>query len=326
MDEDYETLRNKNIAERNAFFAELFQDAKKQKQEIKELEVKHIDVVKDVVKDEDSEDLENEPPKKKQKRDPETRLSRRRYDLRERKTYSTRNRAKGSNENEDDEEENYSKRPRRSGRKLRVLFPWAKPAQRSVDLMKMGVCDVDEEEEEYEDNDSDDDYDDDDYDDDDYNDDDYDNDNYRRSKKTFLKVKKAPYDPNTIPSVDEITDEMLENVAERFSDKTYDKIDGTSCHQCRQKTLDTKTVCRSGECIGVRGQFCGRCLRTRYGESAVEALKNPTWSCPPCRGLCNCSICRTREGLPPTGILVYAAQEEGYSSVLDYLQSTERED
>merc|ERR1712082_596273 len=39
---------------------------------------------------------------------------------------------------------------------------------------------------------------------------------------------------------------------------------GTTCHQCRQKTVDMKTICRSGECIGVRGQFCGRCLENRY--------------------------------------------------------------
>jgi hypothetical protein len=25
---------------------------------------------------------------------------------------------------------------------------------------------------------------------------------------------------------------------------------------------------RSGECSGVRGQFCGRCLEIRYGEDA----------------------------------------------------------
>jgi hypothetical protein len=43
----------------------------------------------------------------------------------------------------------------------------------------------------------------------------------------------------------------------------------------RQKTLDTKTMCRSGNCVGVRGQFCGPCLKNRYGESAEEALKDP---------------------------------------------------
>lgn len=302
--EDYESLRNKNIAERNAFFAELFEDAKKQAKEIKEL--------KDKYKNDDSEDLENEPPRKRRRRNSKQKLS---MNPAECKRYNTRSRTRSLNQTEtDDEQENGSKGSRRNKRKLRVLFPWAKPGQRSIDLMKMGVCDVDEEDEDYSN---------DDYSDDDYSDDNYDDDDYRRPKKTFIKVNKAPYDPNNIPSVDEITEEMLENVAEIFSEKEYDKLNGTSCHQCRQKTLDTKTVCRSGECIGVRGQFCGPCLKGRYGENVVKVLKDPNWACPPCRGLCNCSICRTREGLAPTGMLVHTAHEEGFSSVLAYLQHAE---
>ncbi|EFN83979.1 Cell division cycle-associated 7-like protein [Harpegnathos saltator] len=119
---------------------------------------------------------------------------------------------------------------------------------------------------------------------------------------------------------------MLQNVAERSSRKTYCKIRGTSCHQCRQKTLDMKTICRSGECIGVRGQFCGPCLQGRYGENAVEALKDPNWACPPCRGLCNCSICRNRNGLRPTGCIAPMVRYVGYSSVKDYLQAAELQD
>jgi hypothetical protein len=47
------------------------------------------------------------------------------------------------------------------------------------------------------------------------------------------------------------------------------------------------------------------------------------WACPPCRGLCNCSICRTREGKKPTGILVPFVKSEGYNSVKEYLQFEE---
>lgn len=63
---------------------------------------------------------------------------------------------------------------------------------------------------------------------------------------------------------------------------------GSTCHQCRQKTIDTKTNCRNPECVGVRGQFCGPCLRNRYGEEVRDALLNPVlkhgdcfnmWSC-----------------------------------------------
>lgn len=54
-------------------------------------------------------------------------------------------------------------------------------------------------------------------------------------------------------------------------------IESVTCimSPCRQKTLDTKTMCRSGSCVGVRGQFCGPCLKNRYGESAEKALKDP---------------------------------------------------
>ncbi|XP_066595592.1 cell division cycle-associated protein 7-like [Prorops nasuta] len=297
--DDYDALRAKNIAERNAIFADFFKDIKKQKEEFKQLRKKEGKS--------DEDEIENHPPKKKRRR-----FSKKKDEnfscsihIEPRKRYNTRRSARFNKDNansllSDDEEE--LTEPTGNGPKLKVLFPWAKPMQRHIDLMKIGVCDVDEEEE-----------------------DDHQFDEYIKSK-FVRRVTRAPYDPLTIPSVDEITDKMLANIADKSSNKTYDKNYGTSCHQCRQKTIDTKTICRSGECIGVRGQFCGPCLRGRYGESAYDALKDPDWACPPCRGLCNCSICRTRNGLRPTGILAPMAQEEGFSSVLAYLQSTEPED
>merc|ERR1711973_91132 len=80
-------------------------------------------------------------------------------------------------------------------------------------------------------------------------------------------------------------------------------------------------VHRSGNCVGVRGQFCGRCLEIRYGEDVREALLNPTWACPPCRNFCNCSICRNRKGKGATGILIQIAQSKGYDNVADYLKA-----
>lgn len=50
---------------------------------------------------------------------------------------------------------------------------------------------------------------------------------------------------------------------------------GSTCHQCRQKTVDTKTCCRSEDCRGIQGQFCGPCLRNRYGEDVRKALRDP---------------------------------------------------
>lgn len=122
-------------------------------------------------------------------------------------------------------------------------------------------------------------------------------------------------------SADEITDDDLALVADSVSDKRYDSIYGTSCHQCRQKTNDMKTICRSGACFGVRGQFCGPCLRNRYGEEAKEALKDEKWYCPPCRGICNCSFCRKKQGKSCTGIMIHMARFHGFDSVKDYLQS-----
>ncbi|KAL6081785.1 hypothetical protein STEG23_030106 [Scotinomys teguina] len=126
-------------------------------------------------------------------------------------------------------------------------------------------------------------------------------------------------------SVKDITDEDLENVAITVRDKIYDKVLGNTCHQCRQKTIDTKTVCRNQSCGGVRGQFCGPCLRNRYGEDVRTALLDPEWTCPPCRGICNCSYCRKRDGRCATGILIHLAKFYGYDNVKEYLESLQKQ-
>ncbi|XP_022909480.1 cell division cycle-associated 7-like protein [Onthophagus taurus] len=134
--------------------------------------------------------------------------------------------------------------------------------------------------------------------------------NYKTSNSTPFKI---------VP-VELITENYLKNIASRTTKKIYSQ-NGTSCHQCRQKTMDSKTYCRNSECVGVRGQFCGVCLKNRYGEDAKNALLDPNWKCPPCRGLCNCSICRAREGKRPTGILAPLAFKHGHKSVKDFLFS-----
>ncbi|XP_062954691.1 cell division cycle-associated 7-like protein isoform X2 [Cynocephalus volans] len=125
--------------------------------------------------------------------------------------------------------------------------------------------------------------------------------------------------------VEDITEEDLENVAITVRDKIYDKVLGNTCHQCRQKTIDTKTVCRNQSCGGVRGQFCGPCLRNRYGEDVRSALLDPDWVCPPCRGICNCSYCRRRDGRCATGILIHLAKFYGYDNVKEYLESLQKQ-
>ncbi|XP_034400958.1 cell division cycle-associated 7-like protein [Cyclopterus lumpus] len=128
-----------------------------------------------------------------------------------------------------------------------------------------------------------------------------------------------------VRSVDDITQEDLDNIACRAKDKIWDKENGSSCHQCRQKTLDTKTVCRSGFCVGGKGQFCGPCLKNRYGEEVRDVLLDPTWSCPICREMCNCSLCRKKEGRCATGILVGLARYNGHDNVHGYLESIQRD-
>ncbi|XP_065255742.1 cell division cycle-associated 7-like protein isoform X2 [Emys orbicularis] len=125
--------------------------------------------------------------------------------------------------------------------------------------------------------------------------------------------------------VEDITDEDLENIAITVKDKIYDKVLGSTCHQCRQKTIDTKTVCRNQGCGGVRGQFCGPCLRNRYGEDVKSALLDPDWICPPCRGVCNCSYCRKRDGRCATGMLIHLAKFYGYDNVKEYLESLQKQ-
>lgn len=151
---------------------------------------------------------------------------------------------------------------------------------------------------------------------------DYEEDDEEPERKRISHPKRWAVDPNVdVLMPEDVTPKMLANISYSSTGKTYDTARGTTCHQCRQKTIDQKTVCRSGDCSGVRGMFCGRCLQNRYGEEAEAALMNPTWCCPPCRGFCNCSICRNRNGKGATGILIHLAQEKGFNNVKDYLIS-----
>lgn len=104
--------------------------------------------------------------------------------------------------------------------------------------------------------------------------------------------------------------------------RIYDPVNGKTCHQCRQKTMGRRTHCST--CNLVQGQFCGDCLYMRYGEHVVEATQNPNWLCPPCRGICNCSLCRQAKGWAPTGALYRRISSLGYKSVAHYLITTKR--
>ncbi|KFV72992.1 Cell division cycle-associated 7-like, partial [Dryobates pubescens] len=144
-------------------------------------------------------------------------------------------------------------------------------------------------------------------------------------KKRLMRKRRRSSKYSTQRPVEDITEEDLDNIAITVKDKIYDKVLGSTCHQCRQKTIDTKTICRKQGCGGVRGQFCGPCLRNRYGEDVKSALLDPAWICPPCRGVCNCSYCRRRDGRCATGMLIHLAKFYGYDNVKEYLESLQKQ-
>ncbi|KAI8015066.1 Cell division cycle-associated protein 7 [Camellia lanceoleosa] len=87
-----------------------------------------------------------------------------------------------------------------------------------------------------------------------------------------------------------------------------------------QKTIGHRTNC--SKCKLGRGQFCGDCLYTRYGENILEANQNPNWICPVCRGICKCSRCRRAKGWEPTAAIYTKVSKRGFKSVAHYLIQT----
>ncbi|PWN22230.1 hypothetical protein BCV69DRAFT_281239 [Microstroma glucosiphilum] len=91
-----------------------------------------------------------------------------------------------------------------------------------------------------------------------------------------------------------------EEMAELDSKTAYS---GTTCHQCRRKSLEPKMYCRQVGYIGELAamqcvlNYCQGCCSVRYGitedDDAGEQwdVGNPDWTCPRCRGICNCSLC-----------------------------------
>ncbi|KAL9654266.1 hypothetical protein ABK040_010298 [Willaertia magna] len=104
--------------------------------------------------------------------------------------------------------------------------------------------------------------------------------------------------------------------------KIYDSVKGTTCHQCKQKTLDEKTHCKFCVSISnssIRGAFCGSCLKNRYGEEIEQVLQTTDWKCPICRNICNCSSCRRKAGKFPISITTREALKANYKCVNDML-------
>ncbi|XP_026819607.1 uncharacterized protein LOC113558348 [Rhopalosiphum maidis] len=205
-----------------------------------------------------------------------------------------------TNYNEQSDDENDKKKLKQGS--LKIKFRWFKSSeyQKSDELYYSSLADSDfinDDEEEY-------------------------GSDYELSVVSWIKRKRKAHVPRL--AVSQVTQEMIENISYSSSGKVYSQS-GTTCHQCRQKTADQKSYCRYKGCSGVRGNFCGFCLGRRYGENVANVLVNPKWACPPCRGYCNCSICRRRKGMAPTGQLAQQALAGGYESVRHMLCSIEGE-
>eukprot|EP01113_Clastostelium_recurvatum_P049501 TRINITY_DN917_c0_g3_i2.p1 TRINITY_DN917_c0_g3~~TRINITY_DN917_c0_g3_i2.p1 ORF type:complete len:262 (+),score=54.03 TRINITY_DN917_c0_g3_i2:394-1179(+) len=77
----------------------------------------------------------------------------------------------------------------------------------------------------------------------------------------------------------------------------------TTCHQCHRHDTYIKAKCSLCPSYRppyeTRGQYCGPCLQTRYGENILEIMEVAHyWVCPLCRNLCNCNHCRSKKNLP----------------------------
>jgi len=106
--------------------------------------------------------------------------------------------------------------------------------------------------------------------------------------------------------------------------RIYDSENGSTCHQCRQKTMDPKIQCTHFMIIDGNKLACNvmldeMCLFNRYGQTIEQARATGEWKCPVCLDICNCSFCRRKKGLAPTGIMINRARAAGYESVHGYL-------
>ncbi|KAL0068742.1 hypothetical protein AAF712_004071 [Marasmius tenuissimus] len=90
----------------------------------------------------------------------------------------------------------------------------------------------------------------------------------------------------------------------------------TNCHQCGRKKdyVDVvictgKHVTKSGKERTCNSKYCRACIKNRYSHDAesMTAAENKkeklsvNYTCPKCRGICNCSQCRKAKGLEPLG-------------------------
>ncbi|XP_071712861.1 uncharacterized protein [Rutidosis leptorrhynchoides] len=128
-------------------------------------------------------------------------------------------------------------------------------------------------------------------------------------------------------SIDNKMNKMINNndeiEPEMKPDLQPQKLSGTTCHHCRQHKASVmyascKNHARSKPCPL---KYCSICLLNRYGENTEDVMLLNEWSCPRCRGVCNCSICMKKRGQKPTGNVVKMAKAGGFNSVSDLIDA-----
>lgn len=90
-------------------------------------------------------------------------------------------------------------------------------------------------------------------------------------------------------SVKDITEEDLENVAITMQDKVYGKVLGNRCHQCWQKTFNTKTIWNQS-CGDVKSVLWAVPAESLWG-GCEDNIAGSKGRCPPCLGICICCSC-----------------------------------
>eukprot|EP00798_Chlamydomonas_sp_ICE-L_P030731 gene30731-35767_t len=102
----------------------------------------------------------------------------------------------------------------------------------------------------------------------------------------------------------------------------------TTCHFCRQKTVDAKTRCGCRRFKGLpggpsRGQWCGMCLSARMGENVNECARLLPVTSVTDKSAQAIACLRYNKGLEFTGELHSEAQRLGYKSAAHYLIFTQ---
>ncbi|CAM9851049.1 unnamed protein product [Discosporangium mesarthrocarpum] len=104
--------------------------------------------------------------------------------------------------------------------------------------------------------------------------------------------------------------------------KVYYARYATTCHWCRQKTVDLKSRCAACAQERAFGVLCGPCLHNRYGEDLLDVHADKDWFCPSCTDDCNCSFCLPgMKKVSCTGQVVGRAADAGLS-INQYLRKT----